>query len=125
MCSILCQCQNGEELKEKLCREIRLVCKDIIWSMTQEINHGYKRDGLLAASCWSCSNVVLPRPSFGMPLVLLWLSYGPFKWSRLAFDEGSKVMRRYTPLTNISSVTRPGDVKDICNNREIKNKMLC
>ena len=55
-----------------------------------------------AANCWPCSNVVHTRLSFGFPLVFLWLSYRTLKWIRGAFEEGSKVMQRYTLLTDIS-----------------------
>ena len=54
------------------------------------------------ANCWSCSNVVLFKSSPSVPLVLLWLSYGTWKWIRSAFDE-CLVIRRYTMLTNIGS----------------------
>lgn len=62
----------------------------------------YKQKGLPTESCWSCSDVVLFRSSCGVPLVLLWLSYGTWKWIRSAFDE-CLVIRRYTMLTNIGS----------------------
>lgn len=93
-----------------------------------DIFRNYTRKNLpVANNCWSCFNAVLLRSSFGVPLVLLWLSYGTFslgqmsngslhtlplrenvgakkptlKWIRSAFEEGSKIMRRY--LTDISS----------------------
>ena len=77
----------------------------------------YKRSRQLTASCWPCSNLVLPRSSYGVPLVLLWLSHGTLKWLRRAFldepsgrstfgrlqgkkaesEKGSKVVGRYMP----------------------------
>ena len=62
----------------------------------------YKRKNRQAANCWSYSNVMLLRPSFGVLLVLLWLSYGALKWIRSTFEEDPKVMRRY--MQNISSL---------------------
>lgn len=58
--------------------------------------------------------VLLSLYLWDFPLVLLWLSDGALKWIRSAFldepsgqaerEEGSKVIRRYTPLTSISSL---------------------
>ena len=41
---------------------------------------------------------------FGAPLVLLGSSYRAMMWIHSAFEEGSKVMRRYTLMTNISAL---------------------
>ena len=41
--------------------------------------------------------------TYGMPFVLRWLSDRPFMWSRIAFVESSKVMRRYTQVTDMNS----------------------
>lgn len=86
-----------------------------------------KRKSRRAAKKYPCSNVVLLfRYSFGMPLVLLWLSYKALKRIRSAFlddpsgrstsgclflkglkkaerKDGLKVIQRYTLLTNIGS----------------------
>ena len=45
---------------------------------------------------------VIGEDTIVYPLALLWLSYGALKWIRSAFEEGLKVMRRYTLLMNIS-----------------------
>lgn len=63
-----------------------------------------KRNSQQAVNCWSCSNVVLLRSSFGVPLLLLWLSYGALKWIRSAFEENLKIMWRYTLLMAISAL---------------------
>lgn len=63
----------------------------------------YKQKNLSTANCWFCSNVLLLRSSFGIPLVLLGLSYRVLKWIRSAFEERSKVMRRNMLFTNIGS----------------------
>ena len=62
-----------------------------------------KRKDLPVANCRPSSNVVLLRSSFGVPLVLLWFSYGALIWTRSALEKGSKVMRRFRSLKNISS----------------------
>jgi hypothetical protein len=90
----------------------------------------YRKKSRPAAKCKSYFNVDLLRASFGVPLVLLWLSCGTFsisqmsneslftrsvrenvgakgsilKWIRSAHKEGSKNMRRYTQLTDISAL---------------------
>ena len=51
-----------------------------------------------------CGLSLLPQFPFGVPLVLLELSYRSLNWIRSAFEEGSKVMWRYTPLTNICAL---------------------
>ena len=56
------------------------------------------------ANCWSFPNELLLRSYFGVSLVLLWLSYRALKWIRCSFKQCLKVMRRYTPLTEISSL---------------------
>lgn len=43
----------------------------------------------------------LSQYSFGVPLVLLGLSHRALKWIRRTFEDGSKVMLKYTLLTNI------------------------
>lgn len=75
-------------------------------------------------NCWHCFNVVYHKSSLGVPLVLFGLFYRALKWIRSAFldepsghstygrlqgkkaerEESPKVMRRYTQLTNISSL---------------------
>ena len=62
------------------------------------------------ANCRSFSNMVLLSSSFGVPLVLLWLSYRALTWIRSAFEEGSKVIRRYTLLTDISPLPYEADL---------------
>ena len=42
--------------------------------------------------------------AFGVPLVLLWLSYGVLRRIRRAFEEGSKVIRRHTLIMNIDEL---------------------
>lgn len=64
----------------------------------------YKRNRLPTANCRSCSNVMLLRSSFGVPLVLLWLSYRVLKWIRGEFKEDLKIIRRYALLTNLCSL---------------------
>ena len=63
-----------------------------------------KRNSQPTLNCRSCSNMLQLRASFGVPLVLFWLSYGVLKWIRSVFEEGSKVMRNYTLLTDRSSL---------------------
>lgn len=90
-----------------------------------DIFMSHKRKNRLEANRWPCSNVVLLsisfanffsrlghsyeqdgfrcfQSTFGIPLLLLWLSYRALKWIRCAFEEGSKVMRRFTLFMNIS-----------------------
>lgn len=73
----------------------------------------YQRKSRLAMNSWSCSNAV----PFGVPLVLLWLSSGALKWIRGAFEEGSKVMWRYTLLMDINVLVYEADyaAKNICS----------
>lgn len=66
------------------------------------ISNIWKR--LTTANCWFCSNAVLLRSFSVVPLALLWLSYRTLKWIRSVFEEGSKVMRNYTLLTDRSSL---------------------
>ena len=63
----------------------------------------YKRRIQLKANCLPCLASLLLRASFGVSLVLLWMSYGTLMWIHCAFEEDSKVMRRYTQLTDRSS----------------------
>ena len=86
---------------------------------------GYKRKSQPTTICRSGSNVVLLQFTFGVPLVLLWLSYGILTWIRSPFldeprgrstlgrsrqkterEEDSKGIRKYTLLTNIGSLVR-------------------
>lgn len=64
----------------------------------------HKHQNRLAANCWSCTYMVLLSSSFGVPLVLLWLSYKAMTWIRNAFEEGLKVMRKYSLFTNAGSL---------------------
>lgn len=66
----------------------------------------YKSKSIPTANCWPCVNVVLPKSSSGVPLILVWLSYGVLTWGRSGFEEGSEVIRKYTLLTNIGSVVK-------------------
>ncbi len=52
----------------------------------------HKRINLSTANCWSCIDMELPESSFGVPLVVLWLSYRTLAWIRSAFEQGSKFM---------------------------------
>ena len=84
----------------------------------------YKRKSVPIVNFWSCSDGVCLRSSFGVPLILLWISYKTLKWIRSAFfeepsgrstsgrlfpkglkkakrEEDSKIMRSYMLLTNI------------------------
>ena len=74
----------------------------------------YQRKCFPIANCWSSSNVVLIRSSFGVPLVLLWLSYRALKWFCCAFEEDSNIMRRYRLLTNLSGTNESRNIS--CSN---------
>ena len=99
--------------------------------MSYDIFICYKQKGLRVIICWYITNVLL-RPSFGVPLVHLWLSFGPLKWIRSVFldepsdrsasgclfpkgikkaerEEDSKFLRRYAPLMNINSLAHETD----------------
>ena len=86
------------------------------------INYKWKKQ--LKTNCWSYSDVVRHRSSYNVPLLLPWLSFETLKWIRSAFldepsgrstfgrlqgkkaerEEGSKVTRRYTLLTDIGAL---------------------
>lgn len=52
------------------------------------ISHMWNRQ--LTVNNYPCSNMLLFGYSFGMPLVLLWLSYRSLMLIRSAFEEGLK-----------------------------------
>lgn len=54
--------------------------------------------------------------SLGVPLILHCFSYKTLKRIRSAFKEGSKVMRRYTRLTNISALAHEAEFVAIQTN---------
>lgn len=62
----------------------------------------HKLQNRLAVNSWPCTDVVPLMSSFGVPLVLLWCSFGALAWIRSAFEEGLKVMRKYSLLMDIS-----------------------
>lgn len=97
----------------------------------------YKRNSQPKANCRYGTNAVYNSSSLGVPLVLLWLSYRALKWIRNAFldepsgrstsgslfpkglkkaehEEGSKVMWRYTLLTNIGSSAHEASLLALC-----------